>query len=117
MSSLASRAARGKLTSISTIARKHQLSSKFLSQVAQELKKGGFLTSKEGVLGGYTLAKSAEQIKVLDVLKVLDGELVKSECLEEDHECKCGAKGMFVEMQKQMEATIGNKTVADLVKR
>jgi len=111
------RQAQGKPSPISKIAKKHKISSKFLSQIAQELKKAGILVSKEGVSGGYSLAKSAEQIKLLDVLKVLDGELVEGKCFEDDHECTCGAGEMWNEMKEQMEATIGKKTVADLVAR
>lgn len=104
-----------KFISVSTIAAKNQISAKFLSQIAQDLKRAGILTSKEGVAGGYSLAKSANKIKILDVLKVLDGELVEGKCFEEGHECSCGAREMWAEMKKQMEETIGRKTVADLV--
>jgi len=104
-----------KRIAISQIAIKNQISPKFLSQIAQELKHAGILASKEGVSGGYSLAKSAEQIKLLDVLKVLDGELVEGKCFEDDHECTCGAGEMWNEMKEQMEETIGRKTVADLV--
>lgn len=101
--------------SVSSVAKKNKLSSKFLSQVANELKKAGIITSKEGVSGGYSLAKPANEIRVLDVLIALDGGLVKGDCFEEDHECSCGAKDMWMDMKEQMEETIGRKTVADLV--
>ena len=101
--------------SVSSVAKKNKLSSKFLSQVANELKKAGIITSKEGVSGGYSLAKAANEIKILDVLVALDGGLVKGDCFEEDHECNCGAKDMWISMKQQMEETIGRKTVADLV--
>src|SRR3989344_1928706 len=81
--------------SISSVANKHKISPKFLSQIAQELKKAGILTSKEGVSGGYSLATSANKIRILDVLKVLDGELVEGKCFEDDHECTCGAGEMW----------------------
>lgn len=100
--------------SVSSIAAKNKLSTKFLSQIANDLKKAGILTSKEGVTGGYTLAKKPEQIKIIDVLKTLDGELVVGECFEDDHECHCGGKDIWMDMKKQMEETIGKKTVADL---
>ena len=106
-----------KQTAISQIANKNQISPKFLSQIAQELKKAGILASKEGVSGGYSLAKSAKQIKILDVLKILDGELIEGKCFEEGHECTCGAGEMWADMKKQMEKTIDKKTVANLVTR
>src|SRR3989344_1189467 len=76
-----------KLTSISSIAKKNQISPKFLSQIAAGLKKAGILAAREGKAGGYTLAQSADKIKLLDVLKILDGELVEGKCFEDDHEC------------------------------
>jgi Rrf2 family protein len=103
------------VTSVASVARKNKLSAKFLSQVASELKKAGILASKEGTAGGYTLAKDAKKIRVLDVLVALDGGLVKGDCFEDDHECMCGAKDMWEDMKAQMEETIGRKTVADLV--
>lgn len=106
-----------KYISIASIARKNKISPKFLSQIAQELKKAGIITAREGVTGGYALAKSADQIKLLDVLQVLDGDLVEGKCFEDGHECVCGAGDMWQEMKEQMEATLGKKTVADLVNR
>ena len=103
--------------SIASVAREKQIPTKFLSQIALELKKAGILTSREGVSGGYLLAKDPHKIRLLDVLKILEGELVEGKCFEEGHECSCGAGEMWQEMKKQMEATIGKKTVADLVLR
>lgn len=104
-----------KLTSISQVAKKNKISPKFLSQIAQELKKAGILMSKEGISGGYSLAKKPADIRLLDVLQVLDGELVEGKCFEEGHECSCGAGDIWADMKVQMEKTIGKKTVADLV--
>lgn len=101
--------------SVTQVARTNQIPTKFLSQIAGELKKAGMLSSREGVSGGYTLAKKPKDIKILDVLKLLDGELVVGGCFEDDHECHCGGKDMWIDMKKQMEESIGKKTVADLV--
>jgi len=84
-------------------------------KIASDLKKAGILTSKEGISGGYSLAKKPADIRLLDVLKVLDGELVEGKCFEDGHECSCGAGDMWADMKAQMEETIGRKTVADLV--
>ncbi len=107
--------ATSKPVSISQVAKKNKISAKFLAQVANELKKAGIVASKEGVNGGYTLAKPAKEIKVLDVLTVLDGGLVKGECFEDGHECNCGARDIWLSMKEQMEEVVGKKTVADLV--
>src|SRR3989344_9445936 len=98
--------------SLSSIAKKNKLSTKFLSQVANELKKAGFIVAREGASGGYRLARDPFRIKLLDVLKTLEGELVEGKCFEEGHECTCGAGEMWQQMKEQMEATLGKKTVA-----
>lgn len=104
-----------KPVAVSKIADKNQIPTKFLSQIATELKKAGMIKAKEGVSGGFLLAKKAKDIRILDVLKTLDGELVVGECFEDDHECHCGGKEMWQDLKKQLEETIGSKTVADLV--
>jgi Rrf2 family protein len=101
--------------SISKIAAKHKLSPKFLSQIAQDLKKAGILISKEGVSGGYSLAKSAEKIKLLDVLCVLEGKVFEGKWFEGECTCVCGAKGIWREMKDQIQRTLSAKTVADLM--
>ena len=106
----------GKLTSISSIAQKNKLSSKFLSQVAQELKKAGIITAKEGITGGYILAKKPKEISLLQVLEILEGGFVEGKCFEKDHECKCGAKDIWIQMRRGLEESFGKKTVADLVR-
>ena len=104
-----------KLVSISSVAKKNKISPKFLSQVASDLKKAGVISAKEGISGGYQLAKAPGEIKLLDVLTILDGELVEGKCFEDDHECVCGAQEMWEEVRDQLRLTIGKKTVADLV--
>src|SRR5574340_706904 len=97
------KSAKGKVVSVSSVAKKNKISPKYLSQVALELKKAGLISSREGVNGGYMLAKPADSIKVLDVLKVLDGELVRGECFEDGHECHCGARDIWGDLKVQME--------------
>lgn len=106
---------KGGLVSVSSVAQQFQIPGKFLSQIALELKKANIVTSKEGTKGGYKLAREPKEIKILDVLKILDGDLVVGSCFEDEQECVCGAGGMWKDLKKQMEKTMGSKTVADLV--
>ena len=102
--------------SISSVAARHKLSPKFLSQIARELKEAGILKSKEGVSGGYNLAKKPREIKIIDVLNVLEGKFFEGRCFEEVGKCICGAGIIWKDMKNQVEAVLGGKSVADLVK-
>jgi len=45
------------------------------AKLLRVLRIGGFLTSERGSIGGYTLAKKAEQIKIAEVLDFVGGRL------------------------------------------
>ena len=47
----------------------------YLEQLLLILKKSGFVNSFRGAQGGYSLAMAPEQIKVLDILTCLEGDL------------------------------------------
>ena len=107
---------KGQFVSIASVASRHKLSPKFLSQIARELKSAGILKSKEGISGGYNLAKKPREIKIIDVLNVLEGKFFEGRCFEEKGRCICGANIIWKDMKKQVETVLGGKSVADLVK-
>lgn len=111
LSKLASKEGR---VSVTQIARENNISSRFLSQIALDLKKAGLINSKEGVSGGYALAKKANKIKLSEVLEILEGDLVEGKCFEKGHKCSCGADKIWQQLQKEMYATVASKTVADI---
>lgn len=107
------------LVSLRDIVSEKKLPYKFLSQVAGELQKAGILESREGVSGGYRLARVPEKILVREVLDVLEGPMVAEEC---DHGDECGCGGTCVHEAVEEKITAGANralamfTVADLAK-
>lgn len=57
------------------IAARHQIPHSYLEQLMIELKKAGFIKSFRGAQGGYALAKMPEDILILDIIKVMDGNI------------------------------------------
>jgi Rrf2 family protein len=51
----------------------------YLEQLLSILKKAGLVESMRGSQGGYKLNKPANQIKIIDIIEVLDGPLIISE--------------------------------------
>ena len=66
--------------SISSIARRQNISERYLEQLAGKLKKAGLIMSTRGAQGGYRLARPADEISVGDVLRALEGNLEAVEC-------------------------------------
>lgn len=60
---------------VGEIARRREIPAQFLEQLVATLRRGGVLRSQRGVKGGYTLARPADQITVLEVVELLDGPL------------------------------------------
>ncbi len=58
----------------------------FSRKIVSNLKHGGLLSSKEGVNGGYILAKKIENISLIDVFVSLEKNLSMTDCFSGD--CK-----------------------------
>ena len=63
----------GEPIKIAEIARRQQIPQKFLELILASLKQAGFVQSKRGAEGGYSLARPAETITVGNVLRFVDG--------------------------------------------
>ncbi|MDD5595525.1 MAG: Rrf2 family transcriptional regulator [Candidatus Omnitrophica bacterium] len=71
----------GKLVTIHDLAKHTDIPVKFLEQVLLDLKKGGFVESKRGKIGGYLLAKHPSKIKLGEVVRFIDGPIEPIGCV------------------------------------
>ena len=65
--------------SITSIARRQDISERYLEQLMSKLKKAGLVKSIRGANGGYVLAKEAIYFYLVDVLLALEGILERLE--------------------------------------
>lgn len=65
------------------IARRQEISEKYLESIVKILVKGGLVTGLRGKGGGYRLRISPEQCTVGQVLRLTEGSLAPVSCLEE----------------------------------
>ena len=93
---------------IAAVAERREIPVQFLEQLFATLRRAGILDSRRGVKGGYTLARPAEQIEVLEVVQVLDGRLG-----EEGKE----AGGSWEEGVEALRAVFSGTTIADIAAR
>lgn len=110
------------LTTIQEIAKRIDAPGKFLEQVLLELKKGGFIESRRGKIGGYQLSRPPQEITLGQVIRFVDGPLEPIACINEGYAgCgdlhQCAFRPIW---QKVFEATsniVDHITFADLVKQ
>ncbi|MCI0468301.1 MAG: Rrf2 family transcriptional regulator, partial [Beijerinckiaceae bacterium] len=79
----------GEATLVNDIASANGIPKKFLDTILGELRNAGFVFSKKGKGGGYTLARPAEEIMVGHVVRVLDGPLAPIACASKNSYRRC----------------------------
>ncbi len=95
---------------------------KFLEQVLSELKKGGFIESRRGNVGGYMLARKPAKITVGEVIRFIDGPIEPIACLKGEYaNCsdinKCVFRKVWEDTTKAISGVIDNVNFDDLVSK
>lgn len=93
---------------------------KFLEQVLLELKRGGFVESRRGKVGGYQLAKTPREISIGDVVRFIDGAIEPIDCVHKNYgECKdvrsCVFRPVWVDVARAISSIVDNVTFENLV--
>lgn len=109
-----------KRNSINAIAESERVPRDFLAKILKELTTAGIIKSFKGVHGGYQLAKSANQISVLDIIEAMDGPLGINLCVRGEHGCSrdkdghCSMYSFWNKMQNQVRTAFKAETMAKL---
>ena len=93
---------------IATVAERRGMPVQFLEQLFSTLRRAGLVDSRRGAKGGYTLARSPEQITVLDVVQALDGRIG-----DEAEE----AGGIWAEGVDALRGVFSRTTIAEIARR
>jgi Rrf2 family protein len=108
------------LVTIHDIARRIDAPIKFLEQVLLDLKKGGFVESRRGKVGGYLLSRDPSKITVGEVIRFIDGPIEPISCVKDGYaNCadirKCVFKNIWHRVADATSAIIDDVTFEDLV--
>jgi Rrf2 family protein len=87
---------------IAELARRRNIPVQFLEQLFATLRRAGILRSQRGVGGGYTFARPATGVSVLEVVELLDGPLGQD------------ARGVFADAAHAARTVLSSATVADV---
>lgn len=103
------------------ISEKHGISRKYLHALLTSLKTAGLVRSVRGSGGGYVLARAPSKVTVAEVMRVLEGTLSPSECVEDGDICErsgtCVAHELWRDLARIIDQRLGSVTLADLVIR
>lgn len=107
---------------IAEIAKRKKIPLKFLENILLELKKAGLLDSKKGKGGGYFFKMEPKDIRLAQVMRLIDGPIALLPCVSlnfyercvDCDEKKCGLKRVMIQVRDNTLTILENKTVADL---
>ncbi|CAG1001708.1 HTH-type transcriptional regulator CymR [Anaerolineales bacterium] len=110
---------------IKEISLRENISVKFLEQILLTLKNAGLLHSKMGVGGGYYLARSAGEITLGQIFRVLDGPVAPIKCVSQmayepcgcPDEETCGLRLVMGDVRNAIVDILDRTTLADVNKR
>jgi len=110
----------GALTTASWIARKQDIPERFLGLIMNELAHGGFIQSRRGVKGGFTLARTPDQITVGSVVRFIDGPIGPVSCVRELRaDCALAGDCAFIDFWRRVRDAVSSvydqTTLQDLV--
>ena len=110
----------GEPVRIKDIARRQEVSEKYLEQIIAILNKAGFVRSIRGPKGGYTLSKKPEEYTAGMILRLTEGSLAPVGCLELDvNDCprqnQCATLELYKRIDDAVHQVVDNVTLADLV--
>jgi len=102
------------------IAEEEDISENYLEQIMEPLKKAGLVRSIRGAQGGFILAKKPGDIKVREVIEVLEGPISLIDCLIDPSVCNrsssCLTRGLWENIRESIIKAIEAKTLEDLIK-
>lgn len=111
------------LLQIGELAEKEKLPEKFLEQILVQLKLGGFVESRRGKRGGYTLARPMQEISFGAVVRSIDGPLAPIACVSQTayarctcpDEAHCGLRMLMLDVRNAIANVLDRYTLADTV--
>lgn len=108
--------------SIAEVARTEHLPVAYLEQLAAQLRRSGLVESTRGVHGGYSLSRPPQDVTVLDVVRVVEGEVSPVECVAHDYvsgtcirEGECASRGLWQRLKRSIDMVLSQTTLADLI--
>jgi Rrf2 family protein len=115
------RFAPGRPVPVVEIATGQNIPKKFLDAILCELRNCGYVVSKMGKGGGYTLARPADQITVGDIVRALDGPLAPISCASKTSyrpcdDCpdveRCAIRRVMQDAQRALSGVLDHCTLA-----
>ena len=101
------------------IAQRQQISLPYLEHLITPLITAGMVRSLRGAHGGIWLAKLPQEIKLSEVVRLLEGSIAPVDCVVDPKACprsdSCVTRDIWNEVKKAMDGVLESKTLQDMI--
>ena len=109
------------MVSLKDIAQRQQISLRYLEHLITPLVATGIIRSTRGARGGVWLAKSPQEIRLSEVIQLLEGSIAPVACVSDPKYCSrsdfCVTRDIWGELKKAMDEVLESTTLQDLAER
>jgi len=104
----------GQVSRVEDLANKESVSSNFLVQILNELRRAGLVSSRRGKMGGYALAKAPNEITLADMVKAIEGDVLS---IDSDKKGESGERVVTIweQVAKDIEARMAAVTLGEMM--
>jgi Rrf2 family cysteine metabolism transcriptional repressor len=106
---------------IKGICERQDVSEQYLKNLLASLRVANLVRSVRGPRGGFTLARPPSQIRVIEIIRAMEGSIALADCVDAPEICSradlCVTRDLWTEMGDAMNAVVESTSLQDLVER
>lgn len=111
------------LVPVSELAQSNRLPLKFVERILLELREAGYVDTQRGKLGGYLLAKPMSEIRMGELVRLIDGRLAPIACASETEYARCtcpdeehcGLRMLMIDVRNAISNILDRYTLGEVV--
>ena len=111
----------GNPVQLKEIAGRQEISLHYLEHIIAPLVGAGIIKSIRGARGGLQLTRQPKDVKLGEVIQLLEGVITPVDCIGDPASCKraelCVTRDVWCEMKKAIDATLDAVTLQDLLEK
>ena len=110
----------GEPVSVKDIAKRQDISEKYLEQIISMLNKASLVKSVRGAHGGYVLNYPPEKYTVGKILRAVEGDMAPTDCVGEnaipcENKSMCASYRLWEKLDEAVNGVLDGFTLADMV--
>ena len=103
---------------LADIAKRQRIPRRYLGHLMTALRDAGIVTSLRGAGGGFSLARDASEIRILELFEALEGPVLPIDCIKDPEKCprmeSCIPRGLWRKISEAVVRELSAVTLSDL---